>query len=417
VAEPDFDVAVVGGGPAGLSAAEASARGGLATVLFEKNQAIGVPVRTSGGSWIPHLRELGIPDSFWHPLHRIRVMTPRVSASLEYEEPLGCVLDVRSLYQFLAVRCASAGVDLRLHALVESPLLVDGRVVGVKTRKAADGRWIVTARVVIDAGGHRSPLRDSAKKEDGGILGLGVEDELYAPAYDQREAMLFVGNEVAPNGYGWAFPCGNQRVRVGVGVPRPMTDADPREHLRRLPALFPELAAGLEGSQAIEVHHGLVPLGPPARSLVDNGLIRVGDAARQASSIAGEGIRFAIHSGRMAGAAAVRVCRSPDTSARALGKYRRAWGRRFGADLRMAHRIHRRLLDRRDDEWDEVVRLIGRLGPGRSAGLLMSESGIAWCLAVVLERPDLLIPIVRFISRAPARSIPWLESDRRTGPG
>jgi len=403
---PDFDVVVVGGGPAGLSAAEVAARGGLATVLFEKNEAIGAPVRTSGGSWIPDLRELGIPDSLWHPLYRIRVMTVRVDATFEYEEPLGCVLDVRGLYQYLAERCASAGVDLRLQAPVDGPLVVDGRVVGVKTRKTAGGKRMATARVVIDAGGHRSPLRAPVGRGNGGILGLGVEDERYAPRYDQREAVLFVGSDVAPNGYGWAFPCGNQRVRVGVGVPRPGNDADPREHLRRLPALFPGLAAGLEGSRAIEVHHGMVPLGPPGRSLVADGLVRVGDAARQASSIAGEGIRFAVHSGRMAGAAVVRACNGPDTSARALGGYQRSWRRRFGGDLRIAHWIHRRLLDRRDDEWDEVVRLIGRLGPPRFAGLLMSQAGIAWCLAAVLERPDLLWPIVRFIGRSPVGAGP-----------
>ncbi|MEM2141282.1 FAD-dependent oxidoreductase, partial [Nitrososphaera sp.] len=50
--EKRFDVAVIGGGPAGLSAAWAAAKAGASVVLFEKDEAIAHSVRTSGVSWI-----------------------------------------------------------------------------------------------------------------------------------------------------------------------------------------------------------------------------------------------------------------------------------------------------------------------------------------------------------------------------
>src|SRR5437764_4846720 len=91
----DADVVVVGGGPAGLATAAEAAAGGLRVVVCERCHAIGEPVRTSGGSFIEPLRRLGIPDSCWHPVHRIRVVGPTTEETKSYRRPVGCVLDVR----------------------------------------------------------------------------------------------------------------------------------------------------------------------------------------------------------------------------------------------------------------------------------------------------------------------------------
>ncbi len=60
---PDnVDVLIVGGGPAGLAAAEAAASQGARTLLLERQHEIGYPVHTSGGSWISDMQALGIPE-------------------------------------------------------------------------------------------------------------------------------------------------------------------------------------------------------------------------------------------------------------------------------------------------------------------------------------------------------------------
>src|SRR5256885_14672260 len=96
-----FDVVIAGGGPAGLSAAAVTARAGLATLVVERSAAIGVPVRTSGGSWIDELAALAVPARFFVPMHRIRLIAPHAEAGFDYREARMCVLAVRTFFPWL----------------------------------------------------------------------------------------------------------------------------------------------------------------------------------------------------------------------------------------------------------------------------------------------------------------------------
>src|SRR5256885_16832243 len=109
-----YDVVIAGGGPAGLSAAAVTARAGLATLILERNAAFGVPVRTSGGSWIDELAALDVPARFFVPMQRIRVIAPHAEAVFDYRDPRMCVLDVRPFLQWLAQEAIAAGAKVRL---------------------------------------------------------------------------------------------------------------------------------------------------------------------------------------------------------------------------------------------------------------------------------------------------------------
>ena len=62
-------------------------------------------------------------------------------------------------------------------------------------------------------------------------FGVGSEYDLWAPQWDQSEAVIAVGSEVAPSGYAWVFPWGRNRVRAGVGVIHPDSSANPDRFL------------------------------------------------------------------------------------------------------------------------------------------------------------------------------------------
>jgi len=95
----DCDVLIVGGGPAGLAAAEAAAKEGVETLVLERQHEIGYPIHTSGGSWVSDMQALNIPQSLYHPIHKVIFVSPQREVSMHYNPAVACVVDVRGLYQ------------------------------------------------------------------------------------------------------------------------------------------------------------------------------------------------------------------------------------------------------------------------------------------------------------------------------
>jgi digeranylgeranylglycerophospholipid reductase len=399
---PEVDVAVVGGGPAGLAAAAEAASGGMKVVVLERGHAIGEPVRTSGGSFVKPLQAMGVPKRCYHSIHRIRVIGPTTEAVKTYRRAVGCVLDVRGTYQWLAQQAVEAGAELRLRAHVEAPLrgkaagaLGRNPMHGVAVRDPFRGRYELTSRVVVDASGHTGFLaREAGLRPGNDRSAVGMELELHAPAYDQDEVVFWLGDDVAPGGYGWAFPCGDGRVRLGVGVVRPNSDAEPRVLLERLREEFVRLVGPSSGIGPLEMHSGLMPVLPPdATTLVGDGIVVTGDAAGQGSTLLGEGIRYAILAGRGAGHAIVEA--GGDYTARGLASYPKEWRRISGRNLKISYAVNERICNFGDDDWDRVIRRMDKLTPRQAAAVFSSSFSPWWALSVLATDPSLVRSVWR----------------------
>lgn len=381
---------MVGGGPAGLSAARTLAAAGHIVDLYERGAAFGEPVRTSGGSFVSPLRALGVPSRLWHPVTRLRVTAPSREHVVASRRAHLCVLDVRGLYQWLAVEAARAGARLHLRSAVAGPVLDGGLVTGIRLRGGGE----VRASVVVDATGTAGVLaRAAGLRHSAPRTAAGLEVEVFAPGYDQREAVLAVGRGIAPGGYGWAFPRGEGRVRLGVGVIRPDSDADLERLLAALLDRVPALTTSCAGMQPIERHSGVMPVYPhEAVPAAGAGMLVVGDAAGHGSTLLGEGIRHAMVSGDMAGKVGARMLAAPAGTRPAIASsYAREWDALVGRQMRIGYAINQRLADFQDRDWDRAVSAVARMSPRLVMQALAGELTPTFALRLIARHPVLAL--------------------------
>jgi digeranylgeranylglycerophospholipid reductase len=385
------DVVIVGGGPAGLAAAEAAASRGIRTVVLERQNEIGYPVHTSGGSWISDMQALAIPEHLYHPVTKVVFVSPRREVNLNYTSAVACVVDVRGLYQHLAGRAIAAGAQVRVRHTVEQVVMEGERITGVTAKNHVGERVSLNAAVTIDASGvsrHIGVRTDMGKAFQ--RYGYGAEYDLYAPNYPQDELFLIMGSAFAPRGYAWAFPRGNGRVRLGVGVLHPDSNEDARVYLDRILRELPQLKDKFRGASPVEYHTGLFPSEGPVERFSRDGLLLAGDAGGHGSTLVGEGIRFAIYAGQMAGAVAAEAIKSGDTSAASLARFDKRWRARFGRDMDIAYMINKHIASYSDAQWDGALDLMKRLTPTQMAQALRGDFSASLVMGVLARNPSLV---------------------------
>jgi len=387
----ECDVLIVGGGPAGLAAAEAASKLNVRVVVLERQNEIGYPVHTSGGSWISDMQALGIPENLYHPITKVVFISPNCAVPLDYHPAVACVLDVRGVYQHLAGRAIAAGASLRVRHTVETAIQENDRIMGVTAKNHVSERINFLAPVTIDASGFSRHI--GVRTGMGNAFhryGYGAEYDMYAPHYPQDELFLIMGNKYAPRGYAWAFPRGNGRVRLGVGVLHPDCDDDARSYLDSIIHDLPQLSDKFKDASPIEYHTGLFPSEGPIERFSRDGLLLAGDAAGQGSTLVGEGIRFAIYSGRMAGIVAAEAVKAGDTSAVFLERFDKQWRARFGRDLDIAYIINKHIAGYSDVQWDNALHLMQRLTPTQVAQALRGDFSVGLIMGILARNPGLV---------------------------
>lgn len=387
----DFDIVVVGAGPGGLSAGEAAARAGCSVLILEQGQEIGSPTRTTGGSFIQDLKALGIPEHLYHPIKRCRFVSPGNSAAFDYDDPILCVIDVRGVFQFLAERAIDAGAKIRMAATAVEPVIENDFTVGVKVKAKTGANFTVGSKILVDATGYRAAILKQAGIHPGfQRFGVGSEYDLYAPRCDQDEAVLIVGTQVAPSGYAWIFPWGRNRVRVGVGIIHGDSKEHPDRYLDEIVERSAQFGVNLNGAQPVEYHYGLIPSDGLMKVFTGNGILGVGDSAGQSSALAGEGIRWAIKAGRMAGAVAGKAIAAKDVSRVFLRQYQREWEAAFGTNLRIAYEINKRIAQFGDEQWDEKTKLLSLFNSYQFGQALQTNLADKWAVQFLWSHPGLL---------------------------
>ena len=387
----EYDLIVVGAGPAGSSAAYAAAKNGIKVALLEKEENVAQTVRTSGVTWIDYAKEFGIPEDCYNPIRTYNFCSPNNTVSITDNKPKAAVLDVRKTYRFLADMAKKNGAEIFVNTNVTNVITENGSIVGVKA-SSSNSEMIFHARMLIDASGFQSAVSKSlGLVKQWERFGVGAEYEAEVENVKSDTWWLMVGQMYSPAGYAWIFPLGKNIVRIGVGVGKPESDVDPTQ---RLDELIEKGAGPIKDLGKItkkEFHYGLIPNEGLSRKTVYDNLILVGDTAGMANPLVLEGIRYAIKYGRVAGDVASKAIKSGDTSEKALQYYEKTWKKEIESKIKSAHKVQARWLELSDSEWDKEIDIISNLTADEFLDFVRADFTISKIVKIAAHHPILAV--------------------------
>ena len=347
----DWDVIVVGAGPAGIKAGEELVKRGLKTLVIDRKQEIGAPKRCGEGLSDRWIKIADLPVEPTWARQRINgaiLVSPSGKIISVNTEELGkgggYIIERKMWEKLLAAKAIRAGTKFMLKANVIDVIKEDGYVKGVKVNYMGDILELRT-KIVVAADGVDSRI--------GRMAGLnttlplvemdsGFQYEMAGvKLLDPNKMELYFGTEVAPRGYVWIFPKGDDVANVGIGI-NGNHDKTARYYLDKW---IEEHKDRFEMASVIEVNAGGIPVTKPVDEFVGNGIMLTGDAARMVNPIHGGGMGTALEAASMLADVAREAIDAGDVSKEKLEKYHKMWmdkhGEEFAKILRVRHFVEK----------------------------------------------------------------------------
>ena len=344
------DVAIVGAGPAGATAARFLAKNGLKVILVEKDE---IPKeKPCGGMLTPRVFErfeylrsemekLAVSSSYGACLY-----PPSLTTKVQYVATKPQILMIlRKKFDHALVRMAMDSgamvINNRVKGLVIKPDIV---------RMLLDGNTIIESSIVVGADGVNSviaketdllPILNSEKVALAVVSELEIGESAVEECFgDRRTVHLFFGfNNLF--GYAWVFPK-MRHVNIGLGGLLSRT-RDIKGSFMKFIQVLRKNGLIPKRLQIESYSAALIPIGGPIERTYRDRVVLCGDAAGFVNSLTGEGVYYAMASGEIASKVIMEAIESGKLSGQKLSEYETAWMDDFGKGLKMAASFQKKL--------------------------------------------------------------------------
>ncbi len=375
----NFDAVVVGAGPAGSLFSRIVAEAGFSVLMIERRKEIGIPVRCGEGLGMTGFELAGIkPHTDWaHPINACHLISKAGSRAIFNQERSGYVIERRVFDKLLALKAIDAGASLLTGTTVVG--YQKGKVVAESfhQKKEFRGKLIVGADGIESYIARMSGLSNNIHPHE---LDSCFQYEMKGLEFQDPHAIEAYLGSMAPRGYAWIFPKGEDRANVGIGVA-----GDDHRHAKEYLDDFIKTREDLQNASITQVSSGNISVTKPLENFVDDQLMIIGTAARQVSPIHGGGICDAMNGAKIAARVAVDSLGKDDLSKKKMKEYQTEWFEKHGKLQLNLYKLRNAIEHFTDEDFDYYVQkftpdIFTRMG---------TPDGVIELLKVLMKRPNL----------------------------
>jgi len=381
----EYDIIVVGAGPAGSIAARYAAEQGVSVLLLEKDRDVGYPVRCGEAISKAGVEEFIEPNPKWiaATISKFSFNSPDgTEVILDFGEA-GYVLERRIFDYELARTAADAGAEILTRAYVNGLIFDNGKVSGVKYEYQGEQKEL-KAKVVIAADGVESRVGRWAGLTthiDFRDMESAVQITAANIPVDQNTLYFYFGQDYAPQGYFWIFPKGDKKANIGLGVSGLIG-----KKKSALTFLNSFMERYYPSAPVLTTIAGGVPCSITLNKISTPGIMLVGDAARQVNPLSGGGIASGMIGGSIAGRIAAEAVKVNNLNH--ILTYDKAWQDRLGKRHEIFDKIKNGIYNFSDEKFNNIAHAINKVPyQKRTLGRVFTTA--------LINQPSLLVDVAR----------------------
>jgi digeranylgeranylglycerophospholipid reductase len=384
-----YDIVVVGAGPAGSTFARIVASNGLSVLLLERKSRIGIPVRCGEGVTDAGLRLFHEPRTEWisATVDSFCFVAPNgTSTTINFQEK-GYILNRNVFDNDLAIYAKDEGATVVTNAYVNSLLFENDEVVGV-TGIYNSEQFKIKSKLVIGADGIESRIGRMAginTKLNLNDIDSGYQKTISGVKIDQNVCYFYVSNKLAPGGYLWIFPKGKDTANIGIGIPGKSAINYESAKIR----LNKFIDSKYPNHKVVSISIGGIPLSKPIKQMVTDGMMLIGDAARTVNPLSGGGIILGMKSAAAAADVAVNVLKKGiEFSKINLMEYQKQWMNSEGKQINRIYRLKNAVYKLTDNNLNNIIEKVNKLP--------IEKRSLARFFAVCIpQKPSLIIDVAK----------------------